>query len=343
MINIISRSANPGKVSGPSKVFSNLAKGLSKIGYPYLVNRDLNATKRLWIHDDVAALRHIHRSEAFKVVGPNLFVMPSEIPPDIRLDGVLYLHPCAWAARVWERAGFDACPIVTWPVGIDTDVFQPSSVPGSKRRIMVYHKQRDSQELDSILDSLHDLKLPYSLVLYGHYSELDYREQLANTSFIIWHGPHESQGIALQEAMACDIPLLVCDVTSLSQARGDYVFDPSFFGISVTSAPYFDETCGVKITDLSRLRTAIEFMQQNLMDFQPRRYVLDHLSLEGQARAFVAVWESWGLTYEGGLSESIKTDALWRVPLGDRLRITHLCSVAMRLAKSGLKGLLQDS
>ncbi len=319
MINIISTQANKDKITGPYKVFANLVKGLDKIGYPYVINCDLNATKRLWIHDDITALRYMQHSKAYKVVGPNLFIMPPGIPQGIRFEHCLYLHPCEWAARLWEYVGFNDCSILPWPVGIDTDEFQPSTLPQSERRVMVYHKERDIQELVPILESLHALKVPYWLVLYGQYNEHEYKDLLSKTSFIVWHGRHESQGIALQEALACDVPILVCDAISLAQARSTYVFSSELSKFPVTAAPYFDHTCGIKITDLSELRTSIERMVNKKKSFHPREYVLKNLSLEGQARAFVSLWEHWGLTFEEGFQEKVATTKPYVVPFTDRL------------------------
>lgn len=321
MINIISTQANATKISGPGKVFTNLVKGLKKIGYPYVINRDLNATKRLWVHDNLTALQYLHRSKAHKVLGPNLFVLPNDIPGGIRLDGSLYLHPCDWAAKLWEHLGFTACRIKPWPVGIDTDEFQPTCFSNAKRRIMVYHKGRDTQELPLILEVLHSMRLPYWLVLYPLYEENNYKELLGKTSFIIWHGTHESQGIALQEALACDIPVLVLDAESLfPPIRAAKLFHENLKDFRVTTVPYFDGTCGIKINELSRLMPAIESMIENLNEFSPRDFVLKNLSLEGQARAFVSLWEYWGSTFEQGLRETPRSNRKWNIPLSGKIR-----------------------
>ena len=319
MINIISTQATKKITDGSQKVFANLVKGLDKIGYPYVINRALNATNRLWIHDDVTALRYMHRSKAYKVLGPNLFVMPKDIPREIDLNGVQYLQPCEWVRRMWEHVGFDACAIRIWPVGIDTDIFRPSDIKPSDKRIMVYHKRRDTRDLQTILDALYKLGLPYRLVLCGQYDEEEYLDLLAETSFQIHLGCSESQGIAMLEAMACDIPILVCDVMRISQAKTGYNFDTSLDRLPVTSAPYFDDTCGVKITDLSEVKNAIELMLDNLNGFSPRNYILRNLSLERQAQAFVSLWEHWGLTFEQGLTEIVRKNRAWSIPLSSKI------------------------
>ena len=319
MINIISTRASQSRVRGPQKRYTNLIKGLTRIGYPFVVNKDLNATRRLYIQDDRQALRYVGLSKAFKVVGPNLFVMPDDIPEDISLKGLLYLQGCDWAKRMWEHVGFDACPIRIWPVGIDTDMFRPPGIRSSDRSVMVYHKWRDTEGLRLILDALYELHLPYHIVLYGQYDEQEYLRLLKGTSFMIYYSCSESQGMALQEAMACDVPIVVCDAISIFQEVGEHEFDNSLRDFLVTSAPYFDETCGIKITDLSQLKHSIEFMMDNLKGFAPREYVLHNLSLEGQARAFVKLWEHWGLTLEQGMSETARTDKDWRIPLSSQV------------------------
>jgi len=320
MINIISGCAASTKVFGAGKVLTNLLKGLDRIGYPYVLNRDLNAARRLWVHDDVDALRYLRYSRSLKVLGPNLCVLPGDIPPTVDLRDVLFLHPCDWTRQVWFRAGFNACPIDVWPVGIDTDTFCPPPGGQPRKRVMVYHKKRNPRDLEAIFGVLHQLHLPYSIIIYSEYEEAEYLEALRETSFIIWHGGHESQGIALQEALACDIPILVCDATRLSQGRDTYRFGTEHDAVTITSAPYFDSSCGVKITDWSRLQSAVEYMVDNLDRFAPRAFILRNLSLERQARAFVACWDRWGLTFEEGLGETCRSDRTWSAPLAARVR-----------------------
>lgn len=319
MINIISTFGDRPVTSGPGKVFANLVKGFEKIGYPYVVNRDLNATKRVWIHDTISALYSLSKSHAFKVVGPNLFVLPNEISSLIDFHESLYLQPSEWAKQIWDYAGFNACPIDVWPVGIDTEMFYPLMNSVSNRRVLIYHKQRDLGELHQILDIMEILHLPYTLIRYGEYEEENYLKALRNASFLIWHGCHESQGIALQEALACNVPILVCDVTSLSQAENGYRFPIILDDIPVTAAPYFDDNCGIKITNLSELKLSIGFMLDNLTTFTPREYILKNLSLERQARAFVALWDKWNLTFEQGLFETTQGERMWKAPLSTRV------------------------
>jgi glycosyltransferase involved in cell wall biosynthesis len=320
MINIISTQADKTNVRGPYKVYKNLIKGLDKLGYPYVINHKLNATKRLWIHDNLDALRYIDKSKAFKLIGPNLVVLPNELPKGINLLNTIYLLPCDWVKILWEKQGFNECILEVWPVGIDTEEYKPSGINRNDRKVLVYHKQRETEELVFILETLHHLNLKYNLILYSQYSEAEFKKLLATTSFVIWHGGSESQGIALQEALACNLPIIVCDVSNLYQARNNYHFPDDLASFRVTAAPFFNETCGFKIVDLNELSASILRMTDQLNNFHPREFVIRNLSLEGQARKFVGFWEKWAKSYAEGLEEKCLINKKFQLPLLDKVR-----------------------
>jgi hypothetical protein len=308
MINIVSRSLASTKTTGPQKVAVNLVKGLDRIGYPYVVNRDIDATGRLWIHDDHAALRYAHLSKAHTVVGPNLYVMPDDVPRTVRLDGMLYILPGPTSAGYWRSLGFDRCDLGWWPVGIDTDECAPPATPPADPRVMIYHKQRDPGELETIQRTLSDAGIDHRLVVYGEYRQSDYLEALADTSFIVWHGRNESQGIALEEALACGVPILVCDIRTLDEERSDWDYGPVVGRFPGTAVPFFDERCGLRITDLDGLPAALDEMRARLAAFHPREFVVENLGLEKQAREFVALWERWGMDEESGRREALRNE-----------------------------------
>lgn len=135
---------------------------------------------------------------------------------------------------------------------------------------------------------------------------------------MIWHGRHESQGLALQEALAMDVPILVCDVKSVFdqyQVGYTYIWDEENRNIPATAAPYFDDSCGIKIQELTRIEEAMEFMLNNLKHFSPREFVLRNLSLEGQARKLIELYEYWGMSYENGFSEKLLSARKYSDPL----------------------------
>jgi len=317
MINIISRSYYSRIASGPKKVANNLIKGLDLIGYPYVINKGLDTCRRLWIHDDVAALRKMSKlpSEVRVVIGPNLFVLPRQIPKGLDLSKAVYIQPSVWAKDFWERAGFKACQVAVWPVGVDTEEFrfgQPS-----RGSVMVYFKQRSKEELRKVKAALESRRLPYRVMSYGSYSEGEYKQVLSQSRYAVWLGMSESQGLALEEALAANVPMVVCDapVKEQMEAIKKRMNEESLGGIGpidATSAPYFDERCGLKIKGLGKLEEALETIESHLSDFHPREYVLENLTLEKQAREFVEIFRRYhGLPFEEGLSERPLKEGEW--------------------------------
>jgi hypothetical protein len=299
-------------------VFRNLVKGLDAIGYPYSVNHALNSTRRLWIHDDHVALKYLSRShDAAAVVGPNLFVMPDDIPSVVDLRGCLYVHPCVWATNLWREAGFDACPVAAWPVGIDLDEFSPSAAV-ERNAVLVYHKERPESQLGNVVAAIRSAGHTVQVIRYGHYVESELVEAASSASVVVWHGCHESQGIALQETLALDVPIVLMDVTRLSQAVGTYPFGTGYDDFRVTAAPYWDDRCGVRVYTVDEVVPAVEHVLSHRSEFAPREFVRESLSLEKQARAFVGLWEHFGLTLEEGLSETPRSVRAWSEPFSER-------------------------
>ncbi len=313
MLNIISKSYYSRNISGPGKVAHNLIKGLEILNYPYVVNKRLDATQRLWIHDDTEALKELKtlNPKVKVLVGPNLFVLPEQIPAPIDLSGAIYLQHSEWVKNMWQDRGFKSCPVEVWPVGIDTEEFAPDSQ--TKEFVLVYFKQRLSEELKMVEEALKQKNIKYKILRYGSYSEEDYKSALSQSRFIIWLGIHESQGIALGEALACNVPVLVCDVVKSSYWNKEGVSNSGQKPYTVTStAPYFDNSCGLKITDLKFLPEAVSDMENRISEFKPRQYIEQNLSLEKQAGAFLEIYNKYfGLSVPAGYKENLLKQGGW--------------------------------
>lgn len=319
MLNIISRSILFKNISGPKKVVENLIKGLDKLGYPYVVNKRLDACKRLWIHDDRAALKKINSlpPEIKVAVGPNLYDLPKNVPSDLNLKRAVYLQPSPWSKKCWEYFGFNKCVLDVWPSGIDIEEFKPSK--DKKEFVLIYFKQRFDEELKIVKDILARRNINFRIIDYVKgYKEENYKNLLKKTRYLIWLGRQESQGIALQEALSSGVPILVWDVKYM----GHWQVPPAVAAIfseeeknykDTTSAYYFDDSCGLKIKEASELKKAVEYMEKNLDKFQPRKYILENLSLEKQAKELILLYEKhFGLSYEEGFDEKILRKGAWR-------------------------------
>ncbi len=317
MINIISKSHNRLLASGPKKVVDNLIKGLDAIGYPYAINRRLDACQRLWIHDDLDALWQIKKlpTEIKVAIGPNLFVKPSQVPKGLDLSRAVYLQPSRWTADFWQKFGFNGCPVDVWPTGIDTTEFSPAL--GDKSFVLVYFKQRSAAELEFVKQELVSRGLHHKVVQYPKYRESEYKKMLAQARYMIWLGGQESQGLALLEGLSCNIPMLVCDVGRIGDSvvskknTGLFTGEESVF--PATSAEYFDSRCGIKIKQLKELPSALDRMEKEWKAFNPREYILQSLSLEKQAKDFVEIYQKhFGLGFGEGFGEKLLNRGKWK-------------------------------
>ena len=127
---------------------------------------------------------------------------------------------------------------------------------------------------------------------YGSYSEEEFKFLLSNSRAAIWVSAHESQGLAVQECMSSDVPMLVLDVKSTAEEVGWPAFLPAF---PATAVPYWDERCGQRMVSLNldrgQLQDALADFWKSVEadDYDPRSFVVENLGLERQAEAFLAV------------------------------------------------------
>lgn len=301
MLNIISRSLSSNKVGGPKKVAENLIKGLEKIDYPYVINKKLDSCGRLWIHDDMEALEKIDQLDSrIKIVaGPNLFI-PSKnypnFPENIKLNRVVLLQPSNWVKQMNLDFGFNQGKIDVWPTGIDLDEFKPRD-KASKDYVLIYFKQRFEKELEEVIGVLNKKSIAFKIVTYGDYKEEEYKGLLSGARYLIWLGTKESQGIALEESLASNVPIIVLDVSYVGQwvpseaEKEIFTKEMAEYIGGVTVAPYFDQSCGLKIKDIKKFNGAIDRMEEDWRKFEPRNFIVKNLSLEKQAKDFLNIYD----------------------------------------------------
>lgn len=316
MINIISKSIVSKETTGPGKVVRNLIKGLDTIGYPYCINKALDATSQLWIQDDQQALKKASEMKLKALIGPNLYIFPENIPANLDLSNFIYIHPSKWVVDFWKELGFNKCPLEDWPVGIDIKEFEERKKPGNGI-VLIYFKQRYSEELDFVKSILEENNIKYEIISYGFYEQKQYRKKLKNVKYLIWLGKTESQGIALEEALSMNIPALVWDVSSFGHynitSKDKKIFNKKELDYkNATSAYYFDEKCGIKTKNKNEIKNSIQMMEKEWENFKPREYILENLSLEKQAGKFIDLFDKYyNISYEEGKDELPKSDKKW--------------------------------
>ena len=316
MLNIISQSIVSTHSRGPRKVVQNLMRGLDQIGYPYVVNYALDATSMLWIHDDRNALAHVSSlpQEVKVVAGPNIYTVPREIPDVLDIKNSVWIYPSKWVEGFWHGSGYGKSRTDIWAVGIDTERFTPS--PDPKEYALVYVKQRSEADVQRICTSLTEKKIPFKIIRYGSYTETEYIEVLKKTSSIIWIGRSESQGLALLEALAMNVPACIFDIGHFGEweGPGKNLFTASELSFrEATAAPYFDARCGLICKHGMDEEACLQTFFLDVSQFSPREYIEEHFTLAKQARAFIALYEHhFSVPYDESLKEQVRSQKRWR-------------------------------
>lgn len=329
MLNIISLSVYRWKTTWPVKVVKNLIKGLDILWYPYVLNQSLDSTDMVWIHDNTRALLRLQDiDEKIKIIiGPNLYTLWN-LPKNLQIDQLPYIMPCQWIVDFWKQYGYRWI-LDVWPVWIDTDEFYP--LDGEKKEVLLYTKKRCPEEVESVLEILRTKNIIYTHIDYGSYKESDFKTALSRAKYVIWVWCPETQWIALGEVLSTNTAILLWDIQSLwhwfpSNKNDASIFTKEQESFSpVTSAPYFDETCGKRMLHGNDVSMNIDFMEQNYQIFSPRKYILEHLSLAVQARAFLNLYTKYyDITFEVWINETVRMKKISSILYGYFWKIVFL-------------------
>lgn len=217
--------------------------------------------------------------------GPHFSIFPDERILTIQSVNTSYIILSEWIKNIWSS--FNICNglhLVDIPFGVDTARFVPTSSILERDSVFIYFKGRDSKDLDFIVQYMNRmLSLPFRIFSYSdHYSESEYLEYLQKSRFGIWIDAHESQGFALQEALSCDVPLLVWNITSMKDEYGSNY--PDYLA---TTIPYWDSRCGSVFYNRTDFIKVFEKFIGSLNTFRPREYILEHLSMDICEKRFI--------------------------------------------------------
>ncbi|MGB8582338.1 MAG: hypothetical protein WCD47_16075 [Candidatus Sulfotelmatobacter sp.] len=285
-------------MGGVDKVFHNLCLGLDHLPIEYHVNLPF---EKLKAGDRVGVLgRGRYSLQGYDkpnpvVAGIGLMTHPSEWPTLCEDYPVKrYLQHSAWANDVYRPYFGDRCGI--WPVGIDTDTWLPNPDNHKDIDLLIYDKVMWNREvvkpplLAVINDFARRRSLQVNSVIYGSYTEREYRDLLGRSKGMIFLCEHESQGLAYQECLSSGVPVLAWD-------QGQCL-DPNRFAwgqphIAATSVPYFDERCGERFGGLEDLGEKLSIFMGKIdaSAYSPRDFVMENLTLRSCAAQFLSFFE----------------------------------------------------
>jgi hypothetical protein len=278
---------------GVMRWYLNLKKGLDLLGVEYRVNdyRELKRNPNAWacvvgkpqVVDKIPSENPI-------MYGPGIASHPYDNTFWDKANIQIMLISCEWFREMYKQALPISIPTVTWPAGIETDIWKPPLKKSKFQSLLLYDKVRwrrndyEDELIEPILSQLKYLGIQVEYFRYGFYEEENYHQILQQVSGMIFLCEHETQGFAYQQALSCDVPILVWD-------RGGYWQDPSYYPHKVkfepvSSVPYWSDRCGVKFKDIQEFPEKLEeFLEKlNSQYFAPREYILENLTLEKCAK-----------------------------------------------------------
>jgi hypothetical protein len=226
--------------------------------------------------------------ENIKIIyGPQFWVIPEE-PMLGKFDENLQ-HRCVfnllstWVENYVREFGEFIMPISHFPLAVDTEKFKPEDVK-KEYDCIVYIKRRSNDLIHRCINILDQKKIIYKIFRYGSYNEEEYLYTLQRSTFMFVLDAHESQGFALQEAMSCNVPLLVVDAMSMYDEKSDDGINSTYDflkpkKILATSVPYWSDECGIKINESEIDNNLSHFIDKIISSiYTPREYIIRTLS-----------------------------------------------------------------
>jgi glycosyltransferase involved in cell wall biosynthesis len=226
------------------------------------------------------------------LLGPSLLDQPGQAPglfDDARFFG--YVCLADWMHDLFEAAYPGRC--FKWFAGIDTDAWPDLSGEAKDLDFLIYDKVRwehdyyDWALIAPICDELEARGLTYDLIRYRRHDHAAFKAKLARASALLFLCENETQGIAYQEAMACNVPVLAWDrgYWADPQWRAHFKLPPP-----ASSVPFFSPACGERFVGLADFPDQLETFMRRRDDYRPRDYVIRNLDLETSARLYAGAY-----------------------------------------------------
>ena len=282
------------RVTGFESAFHLLRRALEGAGCRVVVNNYALAARNPRHPVGLCGYPHILRNWTLPnpiVLGPGFFDHPAQdsaLMEDPRIRS--YLVPCNWMFDLFAPV-YRRCDI--WFGGMDVSALPDFRDAAKSIDVLVYEKilwDREATEAAVVQPVLAELRrkgLTVEILRYGSYDQSAYLSLLERSRSMVYLCEHETQGLACQQAMACNVPVLAWDQGLwLDPIRNRFTDRP----VRASSVPYFSASCGDRFTGSEDFAAALERFFAHLGQYEPRQFVMDHLSLAQSARRYLEVY-----------------------------------------------------
>ena len=253
MINLFYEEAYWGSaqtLSGPKKVIDNLKASLDQENIPYAINEEKYKNNFLVQYDYTGHLKHSKLTLETCVIGPQIWSFDEHVNT-LRENPHYYktiVTPSQWVKDLYvNKCGFPEDKVSVWPVGITLPEYERKKEYGC----LVYYKRRDQEELSKVRELLSDRHIPYNVMEYGQYSQNALEILAPESDFCFVLNGTESQGIAIQEIMSYNTPMLVWDIESWEDQGPEW-------SVPATSVPYWSDECGERFINIDDMEVTFD-------------------------------------------------------------------------------------
>lgn len=264
--------------NGHQAVTESFLNGLKTLG----INFNVNPQDKEKIFPVVIALAGINNLKKFikwrkkgkikkLIVGPNMVGSPLERNGIIFSKEVdKFLTPGEWTYRSYKRYALqkNTNNVDIWYAGVNEHFWKPEIID-KNNDVLVYWKTEPISFCHEVCTILQKYGWKPHIIKYGCYEKNTYKRLLNNSQFAVFLSKNESQGIALAEAWAMDVPTLVWDL----QEKHTYLGCTYEYA---SAAPYLNNFVGMRWKTLKELEAIISNI--NLTIFHPREWVLCNMT-----------------------------------------------------------------
>lgn len=296
---MLKRTSPLKNVGGPLSLERYLLKGLEQIAQPYRLNpHTSNVTPYVGILRSIQALKWAikmkRRGKIRRLIaGPTVVSVPVEhnrIIESPLIDCVIV--PSNWVKDLFCSLSPSLRPrLRVWASGVDEEYWKPEAKKSQNVEydFLIYHKDwREFRPppslLTALLSELRKNHFTYYILKYKQFTE-DYRALLNKSRYMVYLSEQETQGLALFEAWACDVPTLVWDRRYWEWK----VENRTYEWAGASSAPYLTEECGLSFKDEHELPDKLMQFLSKSENYTPRKFILDNYTLALAARKYVSI------------------------------------------------------
>jgi hypothetical protein len=283
-ISIVTRPINPGssgQYGGHKGVTRSLVEGFKKLKIDFNYNPSCVADvgETVIVLADVNALKQaiqLKRNRKIKklLAGPNLMVWSFECG---RILGSPEIDVCIVPSE-WVKSAYEVDEsrlkgkISIWFAGVDEHEWLPARTKSTTQNVVVYWKTGPELVCKEVEDILKRYGWNPYRIRYGSYAKEEFKKLLAQSAFSVFLSASESQGLALAESWAMNVPTLVLKRTE------PLVCNNKTYPGGICASPYLTSYTGMEWKDMTEFEQMVQKIDQLLPTFEPRQWVLSHMT-----------------------------------------------------------------